>query len=317
MDGAELELFARSIRSAVEKDGGSALDAALDDLGWPDALAEDRRAATSLLFESQGAANAASSGLDHVLSRALGLADPAPAVVQPALREWTAPGRVDGDRCSVGGLATRALPQRDRAVLVARDQGVTKAFALAPGSFELRPVKGIDPDLALVEVLGDVDLGATEPLGPVAWDAAVCAGQLALAHELVGAARAMLELARQHALDRVQFGRPISSFQAIRHRLADSLVATEAASALVDAAWEDPAAYAAMAKGFAGRQARLVARHGQQVLAGIGFTTEHPFHRYVRRTLVLDQLLGAGTVLRRGLGARVLESGTLPPAFPL
>ena len=49
------------------------------------------------------------------------------------------------------------------------------------------------------------------------------------------------------------------------------------------------------------------------MLAGIGFTTEHPLHRYVRRTIVLDQLLGAGSVLTRQLGADVLASGTLPP----
>jgi hypothetical protein len=71
---------------------------------------------------------------------------------------------------------------------------------------------------------------------------------------------------------------------------------------------------AAMAKGLAGRSARAVARHAQQVLAGIGFTTEHPLHRYVRRTIVLDQLLGASSELTRQLGEDVLERGTLPPA---
>jgi alkylation response protein AidB-like acyl-CoA dehydrogenase len=72
-----------------------------------------------------------------------------------------------------------------------------------------------------------------------------------------------------------------------------------------------------MAKAFAGRSGRTVAGHCQQVLAGIGFTTEHPLHHFVRRTLVLDQLLGAGTDLTRHLGGRVLGSGRLPPAFPL
>jgi alkylation response protein AidB-like acyl-CoA dehydrogenase len=133
----------------------------------------------------------------------------------------------------------------------------------------------------------------------------------------VGAARAMLELARRHALDRVQFGRPISAFQAVRHRLADAFVSTEAAAALLDEAWQDPAVYGAMGKAFAGRQARLVATQAQQVLAGIGFTAEHPFHHYVRRVLVLDQLLGAGSELTRGLGAAVLQTGDLPREFPL
>ena len=63
--------------------------------------------------------------------------------------------------------------------------------------------------------------------------------QLALGHELVGAARTMLELAREHALERIQFGQPISMFQAVRHRLADTLVAIETADAVLDAAWLD------------------------------------------------------------------------------
>ena len=143
---------------------------------------------------------------------------------------------------------------------------------------------------------------ATQP-GAADWPAAVALGQLALGHELVGAGRAMLELARTHALERMQFGRPIGTFQAVRHRLAESLVAVEAAAALLDAAWEDPSPVtAAMAKAFAGRSARTVARHCQQVLAGIGFTTEHPLHLSVRRTIVLDQLLGAGSLLTRQLG---------------
>jgi len=60
-----------------------------------------------------------------------------------------------------------------------------------------------------------------------------------------------------------------------------------------------------------------VARHCQQVLAGIGFTTEHPLHRSVRRTIVLDQLLGSGSALTRTLGTDILSSATMPPTFPL
>ena len=137
-------------------------------------------------------------------------------------------------------------------------------------------------------------------------------------HELVGAARAMLELARAHALDRIQFGQPIGRFQAVRHRLADTLVAVEAADAALDAAWEDPSPpAAAMAKALAGRGARTAARHAQQVLAGIGFTTEHDLHRYVRRVLVLDQLVGAGRALTTDLGHQLLASRQLPPLPPL
>ena len=149
-------------------------------------------------------------------------------------------------------------------------------------------------------------------------DSASQVGRLALSHELIGAARAMLSLAREHALERVQFGQPIAQFQAVRHRLAESLVAIEAAQAAVDAAWDEDTAFAAsVAKAIAGRSARTVARHAQQVLAGIGFTAEHPFHRYLKRVLVLDHTLGDYRTLTRELGAELVAARALPPMLPL
>jgi alkylation response protein AidB-like acyl-CoA dehydrogenase len=128
----------------------------------------------------------------------------------------------------------------------------------------------------------------------------------------------MLELGCDHALERVQFGQPIATFQAVRHRLADTLVAIETAEAALSAAWEDESPQtAAMAKALAGKAARTASRHGQQVLAGIGFTTEHPFHRFVRRVLVLDELFGAARTLTRTLGDDLLRTRQLPPPLPL
>ncbi len=190
-------------------------------------------------------------------------------------------------------------------------------WAVDPGRLQRRPVHGLDPALGLFEVTGAFDTAEAEQK-EADWPAALALGQLALGHELVGAGRTMLELARTHALERVQFGRPIGTFQAVRHRLADSLVALEAADALLQASWDDPSPVtAAMAKAFAGRSARVTARHCQQVLAGIGFTTEHPLHCSIRRTVVLDQLLGAGSSLTRHLGADILADAALPAAFPL
>ena len=143
-------------------------------------------------------------------------------------------------------------------------------------------------------------------------------GQRAVAHEMVGAMRTMLRLAREHALDRVQFDRPISSFQAVRHRLAESHVAIEGAAAALDAAWEDGTPLtAALAKAVAGQSARTVRRHCQQVLAGIGFTTEHDLHQFVRRTLVLDSLLGDSRTLTKQIGAELLAARGLPALLPL
>jgi hypothetical protein len=316
MDAADLELFARSLRHATEQHTGEALDAALDELGWHHALTIDARASVSLLFELQGAANASSSGLDHVVAAALGReADPSTGVVLPALGQWQAPGALDGDRLTVRGLASAALAGGTTAVVVACAGAEHVSVVVDTASLTLRPVQGIDPWLGLVEVTGNARATAADP---VAWPAAVAAGQLALGHELVGASRRMLALAREHALERIQFGQPISQFQAVRHRLADTFVAIETADAGLDAAWQDGAAQtAAMAKALSGRAARVAARHCQQVLAGIGFTTEHPLHRYVRRVVVLDELLGPARALTRALGQEILTTRQLPPLLPL
>jgi alkylation response protein AidB-like acyl-CoA dehydrogenase len=146
--------------------------------------------------------------------------------------------------------------------------------------------------------------------------AALAAGRQAVGWWLVGTSRAMLALARQHALDRVQFGRHISSFQAIRHRLAETLVAIEGAEATLQAASDqpdDPDGLASLlAKAAAGQAALTTARHCQQVLGGIGFTAEHPLHRHVKRSLILDGLLGSARELTREVGEALRSKGYAP-----
>jgi len=336
MDANERELFERSLRPATASHTGEALDAALDELGWRDALVADPEAAVAALFEAQGAANATSSALDHVVLAALGVEPGAtPGLVLPAVGSWAPPGEAAGEGLVIRGLGTAALQRRDLAVVVARtgaadaDEavgdpaagGLTITVTVPTRDLVLRPVHGLDPELGLVAVAADGVLAATPSpcsASATAWGAAVAAGRRALAHELVGAARTMFQLARDHALDRIQFGRPIASFQAVRHRLADTLVAIEAADAAARAAWDAPSPLtAALAKAAAGRAARLAGRHCQQVLAGIGFTREHPFHRYLQRTLVLDRLLGDANSLTRQVGAELLASRRLPTVLPL
>jgi alkylation response protein AidB-like acyl-CoA dehydrogenase len=318
MDAGERELFARALVGAL--DAAADTDVALVDLGWADALVDDPQAAVSALFDWQGS-TARSSGALH---RVVGVE------VLPRLGSTAPPGRIVGDVIEVHGLVLAATRQQDPDVLPqervvgmaadgTRADGARGAAGIAlhrGAGLSCRAVEGLDPTLGLVEVRGSVPL--TDAVGTVDWDRAIAAGQRALSHELVGAARGMLELAREHALDRIQFGVPIASFQAVRHRLADSLVAIESAAALVDAAWEQPDGLSAgVAKAVAGRSAHLVAKHCQQVLAGIGFTAEHPLHRYLRRVRLLDGLLGDARTLTRDLGQQLLETRRLPPLLPL
>ena len=138
----------------------------------------------------------------------------------------------------------------------------------------------------------------------------LAAGRRALGWWLVGSSRAMLSLARRHALDRVQFGRPIASFQAVRHRLAETLVAIEGAESTLRAATGDLGCL--LAKAAAGQAALTAAKHCQQVMGGIGFTAEHDLHRHVKRVMVLDGLLGSSRDLTREAGGVARAHGYAP-----
>jgi len=326
MDDDERALFDETLRRACASSSGTALDRALDDLGWAEALSTDPRLAVSSLFDRLGSTNASASALNAVIGSALGLeTGPVVGTVLPAPGHGHPPGRIDDRYLAVRGVGTASLVGASTAWVVAvagADPATgdgTVAVEVAVADLTLRVVQGADPRLGLVEVTGDLlPLPATRPLPPGGWPQAVARGRLAVGHELVGASRAMLELARAHALERIQFGQPIAAFQAVRHRLADTLVAIEATDAALGSAWDEgtPAA-AATAKSLAGRSARTAARHSQQVLAGMGFTTEHDLHHYVRRVLVLDQLFGTARTLTRELGAGLLATRRLPALPPL
>src|SRR5207245_7971721 len=114
---------------------------------------------------------------------------------------------------------------------------------------ELRPLSGIDPALGLATF--NADRVPTEQLivgaaAAAAWQEALVWGRIALAAELVGSGRAALSLATEHAANRVQFGQPIGSFQAVKHRLATALIDIEAAASAVQAAAVRPTRPSAM-----------------------------------------------------------------------
>lgn len=139
----------------------------------------------------------------------------------------------------------------------------------------------------------------------------LAAGRRAVGWWLLGCGRAMLALARAHAVDRVQFGQPIASFQAVRHKLAETLVALDGAAAVLEGAGPGELG-SLLAKAAAGQAAPLAAKHSQQVLGGIGFTAEHSLHVHVKRVLVLDGLLGSSRELTRSAGRSLIDAGSVP-----
>ena len=117
---------------------------------------------------------------------------------------------------------------------------------------------------------------------------------------LIGMASRTVELATAYAQERQQFGRPIGSFQAVKHLIADMLVKAEVARAAVHAAavtWDQPevgdvARAASAAKLLAGEAARFCARTCIQVHGGMGFTWEVDAQRYWKRACVLETHFG-------------------------
>jgi 3-oxochol-4-en-24-oyl-CoA dehydrogenase len=139
-----------------------------------------------------------------------------------------------------------------------------------------------------------------------ALDDAVALASLLLGAEQVGAAQRVLEMAVDTASTRIQFGRPIGSFQAVKHRCADMLVDVELSRSLVYGALhavdEDASAAAleaAIVRGFVGDACLSVAASNIQVHGGIGFTWEHDAHLYLKRAKASQNLFGTPTAARR------------------
>jgi len=187
------------------------------------------------------------------------------------------------------------------------DGGVTLFVvdATAP-EVSLDPLRTVDMTRRLCTVRLDLTVPTTAVLGTVGAGAPVITrvlqhARVGLAVEAIGVTARALELSVAHANERQQFGRPIGSFQAVKHKCVDMMVGLETARSLVYyAAWavsEDAAGAetaVAMAKAYASDVAKTVTSEAIQVHGGIGFTWEHPIHLYHRRALAIGAAFGSG-----------------------
>jgi alkylation response protein AidB-like acyl-CoA dehydrogenase len=134
---------------------------------------------------------------------------------------------------------------------------------------------------------------------------------VAKAAELVGHSQAALEMAVNYAKERVQFGRPIGSFQAIQHYCANMLSDVDSARFITyEAAWMiseglEATKQAAMAKAWVGDAARRVTLLAHQIFGAIGFTMEFDIHLYYRRALAGSQAFGDSDYQREIVAAAV------------
>lgn len=227
---------------------------------------------------------------------------------RPSAAGWALDGVkshvLDGDRA-------------DELVVVARAAAGLGVFVVPRSAVTAVPVTVLDPTVPLatvtlagVEVDGDRVLVAPgDPAAPSVVRRASEEATVALALSTVATCRRLFETTVQYAKDREQFGKPIGSFQAIKHRLADCYLAVEKASAL---AWyaaltiaeeaERRSVAVSMAKAAAGECQRLLTRDGLQLHGGIGFTWEHDLHFLLKRAKTGDFLYGTGATHRVKVG---------------
>lgn len=169
--------------------------------------------------------------------------------------------------------------------------------------FSAQPVATMDPTRRLARLQSE----ETEPLCPDPGIADTAA--ILLAAEQIGAAERCLQLTVEYAKSRVQFGRPIGSFQALKHRMADLYVTIAAARAVVaDACHAPTPTNAATARLAASEALSTAAAEGIQLHGGIAITWEHDMHLYFKRAHGSAQLLESPREVLRRLESEVWES---------
>jgi hypothetical protein len=172
--------------------------------------------------------------------------------------------------------------------------------------FTAQPVATMDLTRRLARVEPEAGAEITA-LGPDPGLAATAA--ILLAAEQIGAAERCLELTVEYAKSRVQFGRPIGSFQALKHRMADLYVAVSAARAVVTDACGDPTPTNTATARLAASEALCnVASEGIQLHGGIAITWEHDMHLYFKRAHGSAHLLDSPRALLRQLESEVLKT---------
>jgi hypothetical protein len=323
METREREAVTSTLLDLAGNFDGDELTDQLDKFGWQDLYRSEPVEAVAALFGAQGRAGAWSSSLHDVLAIAshLGVHDLRSSTVLIPRPHREVSIELQGGTGVIEGLTVGARSDNDSLVAVAGAGPRTMVLQIPRQAVTFSQITGLDDRLTMHRVsglIGDWELLGEGDEALRWWATAVAEARRAIALTMCGAMESMLALAVSHANGRQQFGRPVGTFQAVRHRLAACRIAISGAAAAASASFSstEPEFAALVAKIVAGRAQSSVGTHCQQVLAGIGFTAEHPFHTFAARTLTLDRLFGSAvelapvtgrTLIRRGEAARLVE----------
>ena len=232
-----------------------------------------------------------------------------------------------GDGYTIDGTKTLALDGHTASLIlvVAQADGGPSLFAVDASASGLtrRKLETLDMTrkVAALEFVGTpARLIADDGAAAGILERTLRIAAVALAAEQVGAAQKCLDMSVEYAKLRVQFGRPIGSFQAIKHKCADMLLEVELArSAAYYAAWaaagdsDELPLLASLAKAYCSDAFAHAATENIQIHGGIGFTWEHDAHLYYRRAKSTEQFLGSPSEHRDLLAQRLLAGEGVQP----
>jgi len=225
----------------------------------------------------------------------------------------------DGDAYKISGTKMFVLDgaQANLLIVAAKTDAGVSLFAVDPAGSGVTRTNLATMDQTRKQAKVELDGAAgtligTDGGGWATLERVLDLAAVALAAEQVGGAQKVLETAVQYAKDRVQFGRPIGSFQAIKHKCADMLLEVESAkSAAYYAAWcaaelnDELPSVASLAKAYCSEAYFHAAAENIQIHGGIGFTWEHPAHLYFKRAKSSELLFGDPTYHRELLAQRI------------
>jgi len=250
------------------------------------------------------------AALPEMLAESAGVAMPMLAALAPGHRLLADPATVLAIAPAINPVVAGA--DRAAAVLVERDG---HALLVWREDATLTPVPTIDPLRRLFRLEWD----KAEDLGPADWDLALDRAALFAAAQGLGLAQRAIDLAVAYARDRNQFGKPIGSYQAVKHHLASAQVAIEFARPVVLAAAADVSArdiYArariSEAKLVALEAADNAARAAIQVHGAMGYSWEVDVHLFLKRALALTRAWGTPHFHRARVAERVFSRPTGP-----
>jgi alkylation response protein AidB-like acyl-CoA dehydrogenase len=242
------------------------------------------------------------------------------AGTRTATLAWTEPGGALDVTVSDGRLSgtIRQVVDGSADVLLVPVAGPDGLALYATEGGERTPLSTLDQTRRQSAVSFDATPARLLASGEAAEEAvahALRVGGVLLAAEQVGGAQKLLDLTIAYANTRLQFGRKIGSFQAVKHRCADMLVLVEhARSTAYHAAWavqdgsDDPDLAVSIAQATCSENYERITTDTVQIHGGIGFTWEHPTHLYLKRAFTDAALLGSAEWHRDRVAALVLDT---------